>query len=64
METSCKGHDMKTVMFAQVAIGTQFRETENGSWYLKTGKEKAVYHADGAKRECDFDLDEDVLVDE
>lgn len=55
---------MKTVMFAQVAIGTQFRETENGSWYLKTGKEKAVYHADGAKRECDFDLDEDVLVDE
>lgn len=53
---------MQQVLFCTIPVGTQFKETPEGAWYLKTTRNSGTFRNNGVESEPQFDLDETVFV--
>lgn len=54
---------MKKTIFSKLSVGQWFKETPDGTWYLKSSASRGQYHANGIDGEPSFDGNETVWVE-
>ncbi len=54
---------MRQVMFQEVQVGAQFKETPDGAWHLKTDNARGLWRANGMESSPQFRPVEMVWID-